>query len=325
MTINLAQSRIGILFSPTSPISALTVDSYAASTFTITISDVAIAGKDGEKANMLLSHAQKDVSRMFAEKCKSAVERLLAEPDHGRNASVLFSDEELSEIASGLGRVVATADLLGRARIQKHAELADARATRTDFAESDDDDPFHDFAEPIPPLSPDRAIEYVRQRVPHVDPGPDRYGRRLDRHAITLAIASDEVLLDKIKKAVVDELEGGGDATPDIASILDAAGVSHNRPQFPELIARTNAMLAYNQGSTDEMASPEMQERFPAFEYSGILDSRTGDDHRPKIGKYYPSSVQFTEVRGERVYNCRCSFRPIHRSQMHGINVETSW
>lgn len=275
--------------------------------------DVAIAGKDGEKAAMLLSHAQKDVAAMFAEKCKSAVERLLAQPDRGRNAAVLFSDEELSEIASGMGRVVATADLLGRARIQRHAEIADRRAMNA-FAEGDDEeDVFHDFAEPIPPLAPEGAIAYIRSRVGNLNPDASRYGPRLSRHATTLAIASDEVLLEKIKAAIVDELQGQGDATPDIARILEAAGVSHENPQYPEMVARTNAMNAYLEGSSAEMREPGMQERFPVWQYAGIRDGRQGKDHEPHFDKYYSSSKTFGEVRGSRVWNCRCGMTPIYK------------
>lgn len=262
-------------------------------------SDVALAGPDGKRAGDLLRAAKDEMTTIFRDKCKRAVTRMLERPNP-LASPVLFDDAELSEVAGGLARVIATADLLGRARIRRRAEMAE----KSTFAENDD--PFHDFAEPVPALTPEKAIEYVRKRVPSVDPGPERYGPRLSRHATTLAIAADNVLLDKIKDAVISELNSGRDATANIDGILDAAGVGPRDPQYGEMLARTNAMEGYNQGANDELLTPDMQEKFPAWRYEGILDDRTGDDHRPHIGKYFPSARAFAEVRGNRIWNCRC-------------------
>jgi hypothetical protein len=286
--------------------------------------DFALAGPDGRRAAELLKDSQAELGRLFAEKSRAAAQRMLAS-ENPLGASVLFDDDELSEIAGGLARVITSADLLGRARIRRRAELAEKRAKGESFAE-DADDPFHDFAEPVPPnLTPERAIDWFRTRVPAVSPGADRYGARLDRHATTLAIASDEVLLDRIKAAVLKELEGGGDATPEIEAVLESAGLNGAGAQYPEMLARTNAMLAYNQGAADELMQPDMREAFPAYEYLGVLDDRTGDDHRPKIGKYYPSTANFADVRGPRIWNCRCTMAPIHKSMADKVRVEERW
>mgnify|MGYP001569734410 CR=1 FL=1 len=43
----------------------------------------------------------------------------------------------------------------------------------------------------------------------------------------------------------------------------------------------------------------DLHDRLPVWQYMAIDDSRLGDDHRPMMGKYYPSSVTFAEVRRE--------------------------
>lgn len=292
-----------------------------------TDSEVALAGVDGARAVQLLSAAKAHGTNLLAELTQNAVTRLFAEGDP-LSATVLFDDHELARIQHSLAGTIASADLLGRARIRRRAELAEKRAQApATFADSDDD-PFDVFAEPVPPLQPKEAIGYFNKLVPTLGTNANRYGPMLDRHAFTLAVATDQTVLERVKEAIAKRLAGEADpgsVAADIEDILKEAGVSPKSPQYSELVYRTNAMDAYNQGAAAELQAPEMQEAFPAYEYLGILDTRTGDDHRPRIGKYFPSSASFAEVRGNRVFNCRCSFRPIHRSMMEGIRVEERW
>jgi SPP1 gp7 family putative phage head morphogenesis protein len=306
----------------------------------------ALAGADGKRAAQLLAHAKKDAAQVFSDACESAMRRLVHAGNRrgweaALHADVFFDDAELADIADALARGIATADLMGRARVRRRADLAEKRASSGEnysknysaaFAElsafsprPDDDDPFHDFAEPVPPMAPESAVAYFQRLVPTLDGSTVRYGPRLDRHAFTLAAASDQVVLDRVKAAILKSLQEGPTATPQVQDVLDSAGVSPRNPQYAEMVARTNLQDAYNQGAQDELDSPEMKEAFPAFEYLGILDSRTGEDHRPKIGKYYPSTASFAEVRGPRVWNCRCTFAPISKHLMQGVRVESNW
>jgi SPP1 gp7 family putative phage head morphogenesis protein len=266
---------------------------------------------------------------VFAEACETAVRRLLAAPEPLAEP-VLFDDEELASIADALSRTIATADLMGRARIRRRAQMAGKLGTynvATETFTEASDDPFSDFAEPVPALAPESALAYFRKLVPALGASTVRYGPRLDRHTFTLAVAADQVILDRVKSAILTALQSGTatGATPDVQDILDSAGVSLNNPQYAEMVVRTNLLDAYNQGAEAELAEPEMKEAFPAWEYLGVLDDRTGDDHKPKIGKYYPASASFAEVRGPRVFNCRCSFAPVSRYLMSGVRVEERW
>jgi len=71
-----------------------------------------------------------------------------------------------------------------------------------------------------------------------------------------------------------------------------------------------------------------MAEMFPAWQYIGIRDGRQGKDHEPHFDKYYPSSAKFEQVRGPRVWNCRCCPAPIskyewQRLQSSGVTLST--
>jgi hypothetical protein len=318
-------------------------------------SEVALAGRDGQRAADLLAAAKRHGTELFATLTERAVRRILAMPaSQQMQQPVLFDDDELEQLASMLGGTIATADLLGRSRVRQFVAKREAAAGATggevvgQFADpparlGPDDDPFDIFPEPIPFQPPVKAVVYFNRLIPSIGTDPYRYGALLERHAFTLAAAADMALLDKVKQAITKKVQGAigsriagdpsaplGTATADVQDILDAAGVSSANPQYAEMLVRTNMMDAYNAGQTAEMARPEIQEFFPVWRYEGILDTRTGDDHRPKINKYYPSSAVFADVRGPRVWNCRCCATPIFRSewaelQAKGARVESSW
>jgi hypothetical protein len=289
--------------------------------------EVALAGPDGKRAAELLARAKDDGTRLFTDVCEKAVGRLLASGE-ALQAGTLFDDDELDAIAEGLSRLIASADLLGRARIRRRAELAEQRYAGK-FAEIPDD-PFHTFDEPVQALPPREAIAFFRRLIPSLSGDPQRYGPRLQRHAFTLAAAADQVLLERVRDAILKNLEEGETATPNVQDLLDDACVSPKNPQYAELVVRTNMMDAYTTGSQAELATPEMQEAFPVWQYAGIRDGRQGKDHEPRFDLYFPSSATFQEVRGPRVWNCRCCPVPIHRLQWpdlqaRGAKVEETW
>lgn len=287
--------------------------------------EVAIAGRDGKRAVSLLSAAKRDGSEIMRKLAGDAIRRVLADPDPA-TVPVLFTDDELQQIADALSSTQAAADLLGRARVHRMAE----QARTGKFAEPLD--PFDKFVEPVPLFTHTAAIDYFKRLVPTLGVVSERYGPRLDRQAFTLAAAADEVLLAKVKSAIADYLGGGRSPYPagDIDDLLDAAGVGPRNSQYSEMVFRTNMMDAYNQGTTAELQSPAMVDEFPVWQYLGIDDERAGDDHRPKFDRYYPSSAAFAAVRGPRVFNCRCSQAPIHRAEWHelqrsGAAAEDRW
>lgn len=293
--------------------------------------ELALAGKDGQRAADLLAASKRTGRDTFHAIAATAVRRLLSDPDP-MTAPVLFTDAELKEIANSLAATQATADLLGRARVHRIAERISRR--HQGFAESPAD-PWFDFAEPPPALQPAEAVGYFQNLVPTLAIDPLRYGPRLDRQAFTLATAADETVLKRVQQVILDQLANGKRSNPagDIESILDAAGVGSRNPQYAEMVYRTNMMDAYTQGQTAELQSPDMQEVFPAWEYHAITDERARPHHAAREGKLYPNSVTFAEVRGtdaDDVCNCRCGFSPVDRwdledRQHRGQKIEQVW
>lgn len=318
-------------------------------------SEVALAGRDGQRAADLLAAAKRHGTELFASLTERAVRRILAMPAAQQmQQPVLFDDEELQQLASMLGGAIATADLLGRSRVRQFVAKREAAAGATggevvgQFADpparlGPDDDPFDIFPEPIPFQPPAEAVSYFNRLIPSIGTDPYRYGALLERHAFTLAAAADMALLDKVKQAITKKVQGAigsriagdpsaplGTATADVQDILDAAGVSSANPQYAEMLVRSNLMDAYNHGQMAEMARPEMREKFPVWRYEGIRDGRQGKDHEPKFDKYYPSTAIFADVRGPRVWNCRCCATPLFHTewaelQASGARVESSW
>lgn len=280
-----------------------------------TADEVALAGKDGARAAALLSKAKGVGVALMTDLARTAVTRMMQSPDP-LSTPVLFTDEELAGIRRTFAETIAAADLLGRARVRERARLAEARRASPESFAEDDDDPFTAFAEPVPALPPKEAVGYFGRLVPSLGTDAARYGPLLDRHAFTLAVAADQTVLERVKGAIAKRLAGTnepGTAAADIDAILDEAGVGPRDPQYAEMVARTNMMDALNQGAMAELQHPEMRDYFPAWRYEGIDDDRAGDDHRPNFGRFFPSDMSFAEVRGPRVWNCRCSMTPVSK------------
>ena len=61
---------------------------------------------------------------------------------------------------------------------------------------------------------------------------------------------------------------------------------------------------------------------FPWWRYDGIRDGRQGKDHEQHFGKYYLSSTPFQEVRGDRMFNCRCCPTPVWRRDVERLKAQ---
>jgi hypothetical protein len=190
--------------------------------------DVAAAGHDGAQAEKLLHAAVRDGGTKLAEVARSAVARLLADPEKARKAKRLFDDTERQALAGTLAAVGATGELLGRSRIRRRANQVSART----FADgkprrfSDEPTDLRVFAEPIRVLPPEEALSYFKSLVPGIT-DDKQFNDRHERQAFTLAGQTDEVLLGKVQDAIAERLATGaavGTAPAEIEAILDAAG-----------------------------------------------------------------------------------------------------
>src|SRR6185369_10550182 len=78
---------------------------------------------------------------------------------------------------------------------------------------------------------------------------------------------------------------------------LAEAGITPANPTYSENVVRTNVMDSYNAGTVREMMDPDVAPEFPVWKMSNPNDGRTGEDHAPWVGKYFPNYVSFFEVR----------------------------
>lgn len=293
---------------------------------------VALAGPDGHRAATLLADAKARGATILNHLARRAITRVVRTSDPLAtldSAEFLLSAEERAALADALAAVTATADLLGRSRVRERAAQAELRHSyHVDFAEGDS---FLAFADPPPPLQPTAAIDYFKGLVPTIGVDPATFAPAITRTAFTMAAATDAVLLERVKGLILGALESGQSGTPQaIDDLLRAAGVAPQNAQYSSMVFRTNAMDAYNRGAAAELEDPLMQEYFPVWQYAGIRDGRQGKDHEPHFDKYYPSSATFEEVRGDRPYNCRCTFIPTDKFtwadlRAKGVQVETDW
>lgn len=256
-----------------------------------------------------------------------------------RNSARFLSHDEIQELADSLAAVLATAELTGRASIRWRLEAK--RGKLATFAEPANPSPFGTTPAsgttaaivtrpPVAILSPLNALEYFRSLVPELGIDPRIFAETMRRQAFTMAVSTDVQMLDRVKGVIDMSMATGEGGTFEIQQILDGAGVSVRNPQYAEQIYRTNMMDAYNTGLDQEIKEPDVAEAFPIWRYDNPNDERTGEDHQPMIGNYYPNAAVFADVRGARPWNCRCGPTGIYvddwvELQKNGAKVEESW
>jgi hypothetical protein len=286
---------------------------------------VALAGPDGAAAARLLDRSKEEGAKFLYYLTRRAVQRVVDSPNP-QAVKHLFDDSELTALADQLAKTNATANLLGRARI--HERASQAELSKAGILKFTDADAFSCFADAPPPMAPQAAVEYFKGLVPSMDVKAQSFAPAVRREAFTLAIGTDQKMLEQVKQAVLEGIVSGKDGTPAVEAILERVGVTPDNPQYSQMIFRTNAMDAYNQGVQDELQTPEMQEFFPVWQYVGIRDGRQGKDHEPHFDRYYSNARTFAEIRGPRPFNCRCTMVPVDKYtadelKANGVRIES--
>lgn len=285
------------------------------------VGDVALAGPDGERAALLLRRAKREGAAVFSNLARVAVSRLAERSDSGLGLKRLFNDGERRVLAGVIAATNATAELLGRSRVRERWLQVLRKHEPQKLAEMNLPPHVEFFDDPDPriirPMPPEKALAYFQRLVPTISvKKPERFGQLLERRAFTLAVDADQKLLDTVKGLIQERIETGvgiSTAPAEIESLLTDAGVSPRNPQYAEMVQRTNMMDSYNTGIDKEMKDPDVKDIFPVWRYLGIKDGRQGKDHEPQFDNYYSNDLSFSEVRGDRVFNCRCGPQPIDK------------
>jgi len=84
-------------------------------------SEVAVPGRDGDRAEQLLERARQEGVDVLSTITRQALERLLQSQEPGK-AQALFDETERRILAHQLAATLAPAELLGRARIRLRAQ-----------------------------------------------------------------------------------------------------------------------------------------------------------------------------------------------------------
>lgn len=165
-----------------------------------------------------------------------------------------------------------------------------------------------------PTITPLNALRFFMNLTPSLDPVPIRAGAILARQTFTLAAATNQRILLRVKNLIADRLKSGLISTgaKALQALLDDAGLSPRNPQYAEMVFRTNIMDSYTTSAAQELS--DRSETFPVWKYFNPDDSRSREHHAEKNGQFYPSSVPFADVRGTDiadVANCRCVPIPV--------------
>lgn len=277
------------------------------------ITDQTAATPDSQAVETLLAEAQQQGSQFLANLATKALTRYVR-----GGGPRLFLPDEMKALQSECARAVAAADLLGRSRVRLRSEQLgvvklDEVNIFTGKVRRFADEPTNFSKVPSVPLQPPlSSLEYFQSLVPMLNVEPLTWLPEIERQAFTMAVATEQQLLEKVQKEIASRIASGeyGWGPQAIQDLIESAGVSPTNPQYAEMVFRTNVKDALAKGTHEELSDPEVLPNFPVWKYSAIVgDGRGRPTHSARNGNYYPSEVPFTKVRGEGpedVCNCRC-------------------
>ncbi len=290
-----------------------------------------LPGPGGVARAEFLTPSMRYGQAVFERIAQDAISRLVTSKRRTTHSGHLFTNDERTAFVQAIGAPVVLADLVGRAMTARKAGVPlpafGANVNRTVFGWLD-------------PIAKNilEAIQFFSGLFPAIGIRPERYGAHMERDAFTMCVATEQTLLQRVQAIITrylgndwskgyDERGPRSDGTVIRKTLIDA-GVAPLHKQYSEMVFRTNVLDALNTGQTKQAAA--FPDRLPVWRYNAIDDSRLGDDHRPMMGLYYPASVTFAEVRGDRVYNCRCGQRWItaiewQMLQAKGAVLQTTW
>jgi len=137
----------------------------------------------------------------------------------------------------------------------------------------------------------------------------------LQEKSIKLAGVELEELKESVKQSLIKAINDGktfAHFKNEVDAVFDQYGVTNLSQLHLETVYRTNTFAAYSIGQQNQFKT--MQDRFPIAQLIGIHDARERIEHRLNEGYYNPSTVPIPPYD----YNCRCTIRYIHISQING-------
>lgn len=152
-------------------------------------------------------------------------------------------------------------------------------------------------------LIPNDALDVLRQR------------------ALTIAGIEHDSLILEVQEQLLKALRVGESFQQfrqRVHEIFDAFGVTRLADFRIQTVYRTNMFTAYAVGQLNQAVS--MEDRFPFWRYSAILDGRTRESHRALDGRVFRTGEGPVPPID---YNCRCTAIYLHKSQSTGLTAST--
>lgn len=234
-------------------------------------------------------------------------------------------------MAGALASKLATADILGRTQILRHAYTKTGRrfpisaaGTQVRFDEGDDA-AAAGFAFDV---GGEDSAEYIRRLTPVTKQIYDGLTAQYRRDAFTLAGASDLRLVKDLQEQLAEiAAKGGtpGDFRASADQLTTAQGVEKLNAFTLDTAFNTAMQKAYSSGRLTQMREPHMIAAMPAWQYWTVGDLRVRPEHAVLDGfiaraidpvwiKIYPPSG----------FNCRCSVVPLPEDEAEKIDPQWS-
>jgi len=125
----------------------------------------------------------------------------------------------------------------------------------------------------------ERAARFLQTRIDYTPAEFARLDADARQVAFTVAKAVTLDAVEKVRRAVLEDVRGGGTLKEFRAKVEEAMGESALAPHQVEAIYRTQAARAYSAGQQDVLAHPLVADEFPYLAYEATHDGRVRPEH----------------------------------------------
>lgn len=225
----------------------------------------------------------------------------------------------MADAVNLFGPMLATADLMGRRRMQLLADHAESPAPERAALAA------HAVAQ-LGGLSPTLAPVEARSAILDVLRRDVEYARGFeavqalyeDRHAFACARSLDVAITERVRNVIASSVAGTGPVDPK-AVIAEIGGWTR---AYAETVYSTSVATAYSAGMWARLADPDVAQVLPGAKFVSALLSTSRPNHTACHGMIAPSTSSIWEVYSPPLgYACRCGLREISISEARRENL----
>lgn len=260
-------------------------------------------------------------------------------------SKVKYNRRFIVKLAQVLDNALSTADALGRSHVVRKSEILNPTVAGGFYVCPDCDGSGYRVLAPsaLPQsgtecihcagtgklftgLAPADSEWIICQAAPvevNFDLTPEEAAASIRRRALTIAGVENQKLLDAVRESLARALETGesyADWANGIRGLFNTYGAPLAGGEMHlHTIFRTNLFGAYAAGQRAQMRN--MQDEFPLWRYSAIMDSRVRPEHAQYNDMVFPTEEgPYPPID----YNCRCTAIPLHQFQIDREHIVPS-